>query len=235
MKDKARETNKSWNPKVLALGGILLALCLVAMYFASFMPGVEMSLLALASLAIYIFCMEAGLGGGFALYIAAALLSLILAPNKVMVLPFLLFFGVYPPFKYLVDRRENRSLRVGLKILFLGLMTGLYIALAVFLLDKVVLWEMPSWLENLPDFAYLPILLVGGVVVELAFDIILTHCGNYYLKKFKNKTAFAGAGFSAKGGTAAPQKVPDIKLWAGDGEGGVSDSDVSDSDSKTHL
>ena len=80
----------------MALGGILLALCIAGVFMSSIVPGAEMTLLLVASAGIFIFCREAGAAGGAVLYAAACGLSLILVPNKLAVLPLALVFGLYP-------------------------------------------------------------------------------------------------------------------------------------------
>ena len=70
----------------MALGGILLALCIAGVFMSSIVPGAEMTLLLVASAGIFIFCREAGAAGGAVLYAAACGLSLILVPNKLAVL-----------------------------------------------------------------------------------------------------------------------------------------------------
>ena len=87
----------------MALGGILLALCMVAVSLGSFVPGVDLTLLAASSVIIFVFCGLAGPVAGLIFYGAAVLLSFILVPDKTVVIPFALFFGLYPNVKYFLE------------------------------------------------------------------------------------------------------------------------------------
>lgn len=73
----------------IALGGICLALTLIFMFGASFVPGIELTLFAIASLFTAVMIIETGVGGGIMLYIGAALLGLILLPNKPAMVPYI--------------------------------------------------------------------------------------------------------------------------------------------------
>ena len=53
----------------IALGGICLALAVIFMFGAAFVPGIDMTLFAIASLFTVILIIETGVGGGVILNI----------------------------------------------------------------------------------------------------------------------------------------------------------------------
>lgn len=214
-KGKDASSARAWTPKRVALGGVFLALCLTAMFLASFAPGMEMTLLALASLAIYIFCMEAGLGAGMALYVGACLLALLVAPNKVVVLPFLLFFGLYPPYKVLVDRSEKRLLRGVLKLLFLVAALALYLWLVSFFVEVSALWRLPAWVDRLPAWTFAPLIAVMVCLVDGAFEVILDKGLSVYWQRFHGGGRGPGRGPE---GAASGAEAPVIRLSDGSAE-----------------
>lgn len=213
----------------MALGGILLALCIAGTFMSSVMPGVEMTLLLAASAGIFIFCGEAGIYGGFVLYAAACLLSLALVPNKLAVVPLALVFGLYPLVKYLLEKLWNAPgsiLRAWGKDITpkrLGCLlckTVYYAAagiLSVTVFRKLFLGEAAfSFLPSAGDLAP-AVLLLAGWVVFLAYDVILSECAAVYHKRFSARFHGAAAGSGAYGNTREaerrPQEAPVITLY----------------------
>lgn len=76
------------NAKKMAYGGLLLALTIVCMVLGSVIESSTLFLLAGASYFVGIIIREAGMGTGGAFYIAAVLLGLMVAPNKMYVISF---------------------------------------------------------------------------------------------------------------------------------------------------
>lgn len=74
--------------KKMAFGGLLLALTIVCMVLGSVIESNTLFLLAAASYFVGIIIRETGMRTGVAFYIAAVLLGLIVAPNKLYVISF---------------------------------------------------------------------------------------------------------------------------------------------------
>ena len=194
----------------MALGGILLALCIAGVFMSSIVPGAEMTLLLVASAGIFIFCREAGAAGGAVLYAAACGLSLILVPNKLAVLPLALVFGLYPVLKYLLEKAlQNKWLCLAAKTVYyaavgavaLKLFEGLVFSSAA----QAVLPSLADW----SDWA----LLAAGWLVFVAYDVILSSCGLYYEKRLAGRLAGTGR---ASRGDQTPPAPPEFKLYHGD-------------------
>ena len=172
----------------MALGGILLALCIAGVFMSSIVPGAEMTLLLVASAGIFIFCREAGAAGGFVLYAAACLLCVILVPNKLAVLPLALVFGLYPVLKYLLEKAlQNKWLCLAAKTVYYAAAGA--VALKLF-------WA----------------LLAAGWLVFVAYDVILSCCGLYYEKRFAGRLS----GTRRATRTQTPPAPPEFKLYHGD-------------------
>ena len=169
-----------------------------------------MTLLLVASAGIFIFCREAGAVGGFVLYAAACLLSVILVPNKLAVLPLVLVFGLYPVLKYLLEKAlQNKWLCLAAKTMYyavvgtvaLKLFEGLVFSSAA----QAVLPSLADW----SDWA----LLAAGWLVFVAYDVILSSCGLYYEKRFAGRLSGTGR---ANRGSKTPPAPPEFKLYHGD-------------------
>ena len=158
----------------MALGGICLALTIIFMFGASIAPGVELTLYAISSLFIAVMILESGVKGGIALYVAAALLGLLIVPNKVGVLPYIGLFGLYGIVKFFIEKLKNPVGQVILKILFFAAVTTLALTiLRNLLFGGSDLPDLPVW-----------ILIGAGVVMLLLYDLIYTLLIRMYCSRF---------------------------------------------------
>ena len=163
--------------KIIAMGGICTALSSVSLYFASFVPGAELSLYALASVFVCVMCDEAGIKGGFMVYAASSLLGFILMPGKLGVVPFIFFFGIYPMIKFCAERLKNRAVQFAIKIaLFLG----------VFLIAYFFFKDLFFKNITLPDMSVI-LLAIGGTAMFLVYDFILTMIVKMYRRRINRK------------------------------------------------
>lgn len=154
----------------ITINALLLALSIVLLFLASFVPAVEMSLYALVSFCVAAAIIEGGLGRGFLLYVAAMILPLILLPDKLAILPYAIFFGPYPCVKYIVEKLRKQVLEILLKLLcfnvFLGI--GILFFKALFM-GPINLTGIPWW-----------ILLAAVQAVFLLYDYVMTLAIGFY-------------------------------------------------------
>ena len=194
----------------MALGGILLALCIAGVFMSSIVPGAEMTLLLVASAGIFIFCREAGAVGGFVLYAAACLLCVILVPNKLAVLPLALVFGLYPVLKYLLEKAlQNKWLCLAAKTVYYAAAGAVALKLFEGLVFSSVAQSVLPSLADWSDWA----LLAAGWLVFVAYDVILSTCSLYYEKRFAGRLSGTGR---ASRGSKTPPAPPEFKLYHGD-------------------
>ena len=165
------------NTKTIATGGICLALATISLYFASFVPGAELSLYALASVFVCVMADERGPAGGLMVYAAASILGFLFMPGKLGILPFVFFFGIYPVIKYYAERIHNTAAQFAVKIaLFCAVF---FVAYAFF---KELFFENIT----LPDVPWL-LLAAGGILMFIVYDYILTMVIKLYRKKIKRQ------------------------------------------------
>ena len=113
-----------------ALVGILAAMSLVFLYLSAVSPTAQLGLVAVAGLFPAGAVASAGLGAGFFAYGAAGLLGLLLVPDKANALLYLLFFGLWPMLKSLLERLPGRILEwAGKMAVFNGILTLCYFGL----------------------------------------------------------------------------------------------------------
>lgn len=137
----------------MTLPALLSALSLALLYVASVVPGGRLGMVALSGLVPAAAVISAGLRGGLMCYAAAAILGLLVVPDKGCALLYLLFFGLYPVIKSLCERLP-RGLELLAKLVFFNaVLTLFYFLLAEFFLP------------------FLPEPLVGTGVVYLAGNL----------------------------------------------------------------
>ena len=90
----------------VALVGVLTALSLAFLYLSAISPTARLGVTAIAGVLV----VSAGLKAGFFCYGAAGLLGLLLVPDKANALLYLLFFGLWPMLKSLLEHLPNRVL-----------------------------------------------------------------------------------------------------------------------------
>lgn len=157
-----------------ALGGLLLALSLICIYGASFVPGFEITLYTLSSVFVPIMMIETKGKGGWALYGACSILALVLLPNKLAAFPYIFFFGIYGLIKFYVEKIKNPILQLSLKfVIFTVIMVVAYRFFYDLFFSVITLKEGPAI-----------VLLLLGEFLFFLYDILLTGAINFYYKRF---------------------------------------------------
>ena len=87
----------------IALSGVLLALNMIILFGATMLPGIELSLYALSSFVTAVIVVKASPKMALLFYVASALLGLAILPNKLGLLPYVLFFGYYGIVKFYIE------------------------------------------------------------------------------------------------------------------------------------
>ncbi len=218
MKNQQTTGRKGLSAYHMALGGILLALCIAGVFMSSVVPGAEMTLLLVASCGIYVFCEETGIAGGFVLYAAACLLGFLLVPDKLAVIPLALVFGLYPLVKWGLEKVTDTAgglLRGGVlpkRIGCLALKTVYYVAAFLTLyIGFKGLFLGEAGFSFLPSAADLPaaVLCIGGWAVFAAYDVILSECAYVFERRIGKKMRQGGAAEHRD----TPREMPEFVLY----------------------
>ena len=157
----------------IALGGICLALAVIFMFGATFVPGIDLTLFALSSVFTVIMIIETGIGGGLLLYAGACILGLILIPGKIALVPYIFFFGYYGIVKYFIEKSKSGAVQISLKLIFFAALMCLGILLFKSVLASGI---------HLPDYPS-AVLIIGGTLFLLVYDYILTFIISFYRRK----------------------------------------------------
>lgn len=160
--------------KTIALGGVLLALQQATLFFASFIPGIEMTLYALSSIYLAILIVQTSPKQGILFYVASLVLSLLFLPNKAMIIPYAFFFGIYGLIKYWIEQIRKPWAEILLKLLFFNVSwIGAYLTFGPLFLGSI----------ELPDFA-MGVILAGAQLFFLLYDAIFTLSIAFLINRF---------------------------------------------------
>ncbi|MFV0518068.1 MAG: hypothetical protein ACK5MV_11790 [Aminipila sp.] len=162
------------NGKIIALGGILLALSLVSLYIASFVPGFEITFYTLSSIFVPIMMIESKGKGGWLLYIACSILALVILPNKVAAVPYIFFFGIYGILKCYIEKVKSPAMQLVIKFsIFTTLIVVAYNFFYSLFFGVITVKDYAPW-----------ILLIIAEAFFLVYDMLLSWAINYYYRRF---------------------------------------------------
>ncbi len=160
--------------KRLALNGILGALSVICLLLADILPTNRISLYALSSFFISISIIENGIKAGWIFYAATCLLSFIVVPEKLGIVPYVIFFGIYGIVKFYIERLDRLVIEYILKFAYFNACMGI----ALWALKGLFRYELrimlPVWL-----------LVAAAEIVFFIYDIVYTMFINYYRNKLR--------------------------------------------------
>ena len=161
----------------IALGGICLALTVVFMFGGTFIPGIDLTLFAIASLFTAVMIVETGIGGGLLLFVAACLLGFFLIPNKLAILPYVCFFGYWAIPKYYLEKISAPAVQIGCKCAcFVLILSVLLLGFREVLADAI----------DLPGYP-VAVLIGAGTLILLLYDYVLTLLVGWYLRRIRRE------------------------------------------------
>jgi len=151
---------RNTNAKVMALGGILAALALVIMCMGGLIPFATYVCPMLCTIAQYIVLQNCGKRTAWIWYVAVAILSLLLGPDKEAAAVFLLL-GYYPIVKPALDKSR---LRILWKLLLFNGAIALLYTVMIYLLG---LGDVMAETEELGTIGLVIMLIMGNAVFFL--------------------------------------------------------------------
>lgn len=157
----------------IALGAVLSALGLSALYLASVSPTGQLGITAAAGIFPAAALISGGGVTGWLCFAATGILSIILIPDKGCVLLFLCFFGSYPLLKHYIEKLKNLPMEWFLKLVLCNSI------LAVFwlLLRAVLLKQLPAVFDSLWLF------WIAGNLSFVLYDLGFSRLMSFYLMR----------------------------------------------------
>jgi hypothetical protein len=161
--------------KKIAISGILLALCVATLFLQTIFPIANYSIYIISSLFIGIVIVEIGVYNAIIFYFASCILAFLIVPNKIFLIPYIIFFGIYGLAKFNIEKIRKIYLEIILKLL---LFNG--ISVLSFLLIKDFLFQS----IKIPDFPII-IVIIAFEIAFLAYDYFYTLFIDFYNKRIK--------------------------------------------------
>lgn len=159
----------------IALGGVCLALTVLFMFGGTVVPGIDLTLFALASLFTAVMVIETGVGGGALLFVAACLLGFFLLPNKLALLPYVCFFGYWAIPKYYIEKISAPAGQIACKCAVFA---------AVLCVALLGFRELFAKAVDLPGYPA-AVLIVAGILILLLYDYVLTCLIHWYDRRIR--------------------------------------------------
>ena len=171
--------NAGSNARRVTLCAMFCALGVVLMYLGSIIEVLDLSTAVLASLLGVIVVIEYGGPWPWAVWGVTGVLSLILLPNKLPGVMYVLFFGFYPLVKEKIESLPKKGVQWVLK------MTVFNVALAILLvlMNTVLLTEEVA--KAIWELQVIAALLAN--VVFVVYDIAMTRLISLYLFKLRRR------------------------------------------------
>ena len=164
--------------KKLTLSAMVTALCVICLAGSAMLPRVTLSLAALAGIFPAVTVIACGYGWAAVSAAAAAILALLLLPDKTAGVWFAFFFGHYPIWKALIEDLQTRlgKIAVGMALKLLGFaacMTVLYFVFGTLFANAIPY----DFTEN----AIGPAVLIGALLAAFViYDIAFTRLINWF-------------------------------------------------------
>ncbi len=160
--------------KRVALNGILGAFAVICLVLATVLPTNRISLYALSSFFVAVSIIENGVKAGWIFYTATSLLTFILVPNKLGVIPYVIFFGIYGIAKYYIEKLDKIALEYVIKFIIFNISAGIAALTVMQLFSASMTMALPWY-----------VLVIALEIVFFLYDFVYTLFIKYYREKLR--------------------------------------------------
>lgn len=165
--------DKNNRASVVAIGGLLTTLSVLCIYLSSYLPTNKIFLQALATCLIMVGIVLTGVKNSTAIYLASAILSLLLCGIRFSTVAYIVFFGLYGFVKQYVERLDKTLLEYIAKLLYFNLCIFVLIILYRFFMPAIFNIKIPLY-----------VFAVALQIIFLIYDYALSAFISYFKKKF---------------------------------------------------
>ena len=160
----------------ISLTAMFASMSLLFLYLASVLPTMRIAMYFLSSVFVMGLVIEEEIGLAMLMYAAVSLLSLLLMPNLLRVVPYVLFFGHYGIGKYYIQTRiKDKVVGYVLKLLYYNLaLVLMYLLARQILIEDVFVTGIPFWL-----------FIVIAEVAFVAYDYAYAKVTTFYFNNIR--------------------------------------------------
>ena len=182
----SKKSKKKISFKV-ALGGIISAVCLLAMFFSGFLPMLDYAIPTFAGFLMVVMIVEVDRNWAIATYIAVALLCPLITPNlqasMLAAALFIVFMGYYPILKFGLDQKKNKVMAWMIKFAVFNAAMSLFFVIFTFIFTSQ---DMLEGMGAFGKYAVLVLWLAANFFF-LLYEYALTQLIDLYVKWFRKK------------------------------------------------
>ena len=164
----------------VALGGMIMALCVLCMTATNLFPIASFALPAIAGCLIIPINLELGKKWALCVYLGTALLSIFISSDHTAIISFIVLFGHYPILKGIIERIRKPIIEWVLKMLLFNIAVGIGVLLTL------LFFGMDILIAEYGEFGKIGIIAFWAVcnVVFAVFDIALTRMITLIIYRF---------------------------------------------------
>lgn len=174
--DKNIRNRNRRKTRKIAMGGILAAMTVIALFIAGFGVGPNMSFYVLCSVFIMVMVADYGITAGMLVYCVAGIIGFFVMPDKFGIIAYGVGFGVYPVIKFLAEKVSGKFTHYGIKIVWFVVAIVFY-----YFLTKFLFFTKLSNLKHTLQFTALI-----AFVMFMIYDYILSLSIEVYYRRIKN-------------------------------------------------
>lgn len=163
------------NTRKLTITGILLAITMALLYFHTILPTNKLTILMLVSFILGIVLIETSPKYALIFYIASILLTFIYPVNKLSLLLYYTFFGIYGYIKYYLEKFTNIFLQYILKTFYFFIVSYFNYFLA------------RSFLPNIVNEIKIYIIFFMALLVFFLYDYLYSIAMDLYVEKIMKR------------------------------------------------
>ena len=172
---------KTGKARRAAFAAVLAALSVALLYLGSLLPTGRLALVAIASLLPAAAVLSRGVGLGFLVYAASAVLSVLLLPDKTCAVAYALVLGWYGPVKSLIERIGRLWLEWIVKLaLFSAVAAVFYFAFSAMFSSLIPAAKLPH------PALIIPVLLAAFALYDVAFTGLI----DFYRSRIAGRIRF---------------------------------------------
>lgn len=164
----------SSNPRKISLAGMLAAFTLLFLYIASVIPAGKLAMYFISSVFIAALVVERQIALAFLMFLAVALLSFLILPNRLRVLYYVLFFGHYGIGKHYIETIRDKVTAYVVKLLYFNAALALMYIIGSNLLLTDISFILPIWA-----------LAIIAQVIFVIYDYLYSMVVQFYFKRIR--------------------------------------------------
>ena len=162
--------------KRIVVAGVLVALSVIILYLGCAIEVLDLTMSAIVSLLVVVIVIEMGYSYAWLTYVATAILSVLLLPQKTPAIFYACFMGFYPIIKSYVERMGSAIARWAVK-----LVTG---NAAIGLMFLLMSYFVP---EEFEGEGIVVITYILALLAFIMYDIALTKLFTFYFRILRDR------------------------------------------------